>query len=140
MSKSFKMMEALRQKIQTLGPLKHAWFTSFNLNIDFFERYVLSTLLEMEPPRSRIDFELMQQKLNGSVTNKGEIEANIDVKVFADQRMYDVNAVKRTAIEVYGVVPILLNSGTLKSLDNNALFHPKVIFLQDISGRTVLGR
>jgi hypothetical protein len=139
MTQSFKMVDALRQQIQTLGTLKHAWFTSFNLNVDFFERHVLSTLLEMEPPRSRIDFELMQQKLNGSISDNGKEDGSVDVKVFADQRMYDANTIKRTAIEVYGVIPVLMEHRKAKLLDNHSLFHPKVIFLQDMKGRAILG-
>jgi hypothetical protein len=139
MTQSFKMVDALRQQIQTLGTLKRAWFTSFNLNVDFFECHVLSTLLEMEPPRSRIDFELMQQKLNGSISDSGKEDGSVDVKVFADQRMYDANTIKRTAIEVYGVIPVLMEHRKAKLLDNHSLFHPKVIFLQDMKGRAILG-
>ncbi|WP_261904536.1 phospholipase D-like domain-containing protein [Vibrio fortis] len=141
MTKSFKLAEALSKQVQSLGPLQHAWFTSFNLNVDFFERHVLSTLLQMDNPRSRVDFELMQQKLNGSIKNntKGDVTLDIDVKVFADQRMYQASDIKRTAIEIYGVNPALLNGGRKKQLDTNSLFHPKVIFLQDVNGNAVLG-
>lgn len=141
MTKSFKLAEALSKQVQSIGPLRHAWFTSFNLNVDFFERHVLSTLLQMDNPRSRVDFELMQQKLNGSVKDnrKGDVTLDIDVKVFADQRMYQASDIKRTAIEIYGVNPALLNGGRKKQLDTTSLFHPKVIFLQDINGNAILG-
>ncbi|GHA58311.1 hypothetical protein ACFFLZ_17220 [Photobacterium aphoticum] len=143
MTKSFKLAEELAKQLQSLGHIKHAWFTTFNLNMDFFERHVLSTLLQMDKPRSRIDFELMQQKLNGSIKEgrKGNanITANMDVKVFADQRMYDASDLKRTAIEVYGVNPALLDGGRKKVLNNSTLFHPKVIFLQDEEGKAILG-
>lgn len=139
MTQTFKMTDALKQQVQDLGTLKYAWFTSFNLNVDFFERHVLSTLLEMEPPRSRIDFELMQQKLNGSVLDNRKAGPSIDVKVFADQRMYDANDVKRTAIEVYGVAPVSMTGVRKSRLDKSSLFHPKVIFLQDDQGKAILG-
>lgn len=141
MTKPFKLAEALSKQVQSLGPLRHAWFTSFNLNVDFFERHVLSTLLQMDNPRSRVDFELMQQKLNGSIknNNKGDVTLDIDVKVFADQRMYQASDIKRTAIEIYGVNPALLDGGRKKQLDTNSLFHPKVIFLQDVNGNAILG-
>ncbi len=139
MTQTFKMTDALKQQVQDLGTLKYAWFTSFNLNVDFFERHVLSTLLEMDPPRSRIDFELMQQKLNGSVLDNRKAGPSIDVKVFADQRMYDANDVKRTAIEVYGVAPVSMSDVRKSRLDKSSLFHPKVIFLQDDQGKAILG-
>lgn len=141
MTKSFKLAEALSKQVQSLGLLQHAWFTSFNLNVDFFERHVLSTLLQMDNPRSRVDFELMQQKLNGSIKNntKGDVTLDIDVKVFADQRMYQASDIKRTAIEIYGVNPALLDGGRKKQLDTSSLFHPKVIFLQDVNGNAILG-
>ena len=140
MTKPFKLIEAFSEQVKYLGPLKRAWFTTFNLNIDFFERHVLSTLLERDKPRSRIDFELMQQTLNGKLKetkkSNGEIESAIDVKIFADQRMYDAGDVKRTAIEIYGVNPSLLDK---HRFGDSALFHPKVIYLEDEQGQAILG-
>ncbi|CAM4451194.1 hypothetical protein [Vibrio agarivorans] len=143
MTKPFKLAEELTKQIQSLGQIKHAWFTTFNLNMDFFERHVLSTLLQMEKPRSRIDFELMQQKLNGNIKQgrKGKtmIHSSMDVKVFADQRMYDAGDLKRTVVEVFGVNPALLDGGRKQALNKSSLFHPKVIFLQDEEGQAILG-
>lgn len=143
MTNTFKMAEALKQQVQSIGTLKHAWFTSFNLNVDFFERHVLSALLGMDAPRSRIDFELIQQKLNGHVKEgrRGgvHVESQVDVKVFADQRMYDASDLKRTAIEIYGVNPQLLDTSKKSPLDKSTLFHPKVIFLQAEDGTAILG-
>ncbi|PMG01912.1 hypothetical protein BCV02_13020 [Vibrio breoganii] len=142
MHKPFKLSQALVDQVEQLGPLKRAWFTSFNLSVDFFERHVLSTLLEMDKPRSRIDFELMQQRLNGQLKvarrGKSRVESKLDVKVFADQRMYDAGDVKRTSIEIYGVNPTMLHPAR-GAFDHNTLFHPKVIYLEDEQGRSVLG-
>lgn len=145
MTKPFKLIEAFSEQVKSLGPLKRAWFTTFNLNIDFFERHVLSALLERDKPRSRIDFELMQQTLNGKLkeTKKSnrKIESAIDVKIFADQRMYDARDVKRTAIETYGVNPLLLDKHSTRYglFGDRTLFHPKVIYLEDEQGKAILG-
>ena len=145
MTKPLKLIEAFSEQVKSLGPLKRAWFTTFNLNIDFFERHVLSALLERDKPRSRIDFELMQQTLNGKLKetkkSNGKIESAIDVKIFADQRMYDAGDVKRTAIEIYGVNPSLLDKHSTRygSFGDRTLFHPKVIYLEGDKGEAILG-
>lgn len=137
-----KLLQELEEQIKELGPLRKAWFTTFNLNLDFFERHVLSTLLEMDKPRNRIDFELMQQRLNGKITNAGKgqkirFEDKVDVKVFADQRMYDAGDLKRTAIDVIAINPTQLDVQHV--FGTTTLFHPKVIYLEDIDGQAILG-
>lgn len=143
MTKSFKLIESFSEQVKSLGQLKRAWFTTFNFNIDFFERHVLSALLDMDKPRSRIDFELMQQGLNGnpkqSKKSNQKIDPTIDVKIFADQRMYDAGDVKRTSIEIYGVNPTLLKHNKSGLFNKESLFHPKVIYLEDNKGKVILG-
>ncbi|TKF13381.1 hypothetical protein FCV66_13495 [Enterovibrio norvegicus] len=134
-----KLLAELETAVGQLGELKRAWFTTFNLNLDFFETHVLSTLLQKDKPRNRIDYELMQQSLNpqpslGQVTPDNQ---QIDVKIFADKRYYDAGDLKRTAIEVFGVNPLKLNS--LLGEDSTCLFHPKVVYLEDKQGRAILG-
>lgn len=120
-----KLLNALCDQVKTLGPLKRAWFTTFNLGIPFFETHVLPALLAADPPINRMDYENMQLQL---------AESGIDVRVFCDMRMMEADQLKRTAIPVHGILP-----GWLEGFGQESLFHPKVIFLEDSSGRMVLG-
>lgn len=120
-----KLLNTFRKQVESLGPLKRAWFTTFNLGIPFFETHVLPALLAADQPVGRIDYENMQLQV---------AESNIDVRVFCDIRMMEADQLKRTAISVHGILP-----GWLSGFDQESLFHPKVILLEDISGRMVLG-
>ncbi len=122
-----KLLDAFRQQVQGLGPLKRVWFTTFNLSIPFFETHVLPVLLEADAPANRMDYENMQQQL---------AERGIDVRVFCDVRMMEADQLKRTAVPVHGVLPGRMD---FEGVDKESLFHPKVIFLEDANGRMVLG-
>lgn len=120
-----KLLNAFRDQVKALGPLRQAWFTTFNLGIPFFETHVLPVLLAVDPPVNRMDYENMQLQL---------AEDNIDVRVFCDVRMMEADQLKQTAIPVHGILPEWLGS-----FIHESKFHPKVIFLQDIHGNMVLG-
>jgi len=137
-----KLLEELAEQIKELGSIKRVWFTTFNLNLEFFERHVLPTILQMDKPKNRIDYELMQQRLNGKVVSGKSSSGNnylakIDISIFADQRMYDASDLKRTAIDVYSINPTQLQSSL--NLSQQALFHPKVIYLEAEDGKAILG-
>lgn len=124
-----KLLDAFRQQVRALGPLRRAWFTTFNLGIPFFETHVLPELLQgdADPPVNRMDYENMQLQL---------AERGIDLRVFCDQRMMEADQLKRTALPVHGVLPRRLG---LEGFGPESLFHPKVIFLEDEGGCMVLG-
>lgn len=124
-----KLLDAFRQQVRALGPLTRAWFTTFNLDIPFFETHVLPELLhgDADPPANRLDYENMQLQL---------AERAIDLRVFCDLRMLEADQLKRTALPVHGLLPGRLG---LKGFAPESLFHPKVIFLEDERGRMVLG-
>lgn len=120
-----KLLNAFRNQLETLGPLKRAWFTTFNLVIPFFETHLLPALLATDPPVNRMDYESMQLQL---------AELGIDVRIFCDMRMMEADQLKRTAIPIHGILP-----SWLENFDQESLFHPKVIFLEDTDGNMVLG-
>lgn len=122
-----KLLDAFRRQVQGLGPIKRAWFTTFNLGIPFFESHVLPVLLETDLPANRMDYENMQLQL---------AQGGLDVRVFCDMRMMEADQLKRTAVPVHGVLPGRLG---LDGFGRESLFHPKVIFLEDANGRMVLG-
>lgn len=132
-----KLLETLQKKVEELGPLKRAWFTTFNLDIPFFETHVLPVLLREEKPQTRIDFENMQMQLAPTLQQANIKNAStnyLDVRIFCDLKMLESGQLKRTAIPIHGILP-----KWLKNFDNESLFHPKVILLEGTNGEMVLG-
>ncbi len=123
-----KLMTAFKDQLAKLGPLKRVWLTSFNINTDFIETYVLPALLDMDPPRNRMDYEAFQLEL----TQRG-----IDLRVFCDKRALAADDYKRTAIVIHPVAPRSFSG--VEGVGADSLFHPKVIYLEDEAGNMVLG-
>lgn len=128
-----KLLEEFRSQISQLGELKRVWFTTFNLGIEFFETNLLPFILGMDRPANRMDYESMQLELAAR---------GIDLRIFCDRRMLEADQLKRTSIHIH---PVLGKSFDKKSppypraFDKDSLFHPKVIFLEDVQGNMVLG-
>lgn len=119
-----KLIETFRTQVKDIGELRYAWFTSFNLNIEFVETYLLPIVLDMDIPKNRLDYEHYQVVLS---------EKKLDFRVFCDKRFLQFDMNKRTSIPVHGVTPSLIN------FSSDSLFHPKVIYLEGLNGRRVLG-
>lgn len=121
-----KLLTAFKEQLKELGELRYVWLTSFNINIEFIETYLLPAVLNEEPPKTRLDYEHFQIAL----TEKG-----IDFRVFCDRRFMEADKNKRTAIPVHGVSPAQWEEW----FSQESLFHPKVIYLEDVHGNRVLG-
>ena len=121
-----KLLAELQKQVSGMGKLRHAWFTSFNADIEFVETYVLPMALGANPPRSRLEYEQLQQELTSSGT---------DFRIFCDPRFLETRHVKRTCIPVHGVRP----TRTADYFSDTSLFHPKVIYLEDDNGKRVIG-
>lgn len=123
-----KLLQAFKDQLSLLGPLKRVWFTSFNINTDFIETYLLPTILKMDAPRNRMDYESFQMELT---------QKNIDLRIFCDKRVLEPDQYKRTAIAIHPVSVRAFSDFEGKS--DESLFHPKVIFLEDTNGKMILG-
>lgn len=121
-----KLVTALQQQVSNMGPLRFAWFTSFSTDIEFIETYALPAAIGSEKPRTRLEYEELQQELT---------QQNIDFRVFCDPRFLETNRVKRTSIPVHGIRPERLS----QKFGEKSLFHPKIIYLEDINGKRVIG-
>jgi len=115
--------EQIKQK--QLGKLKRVWLTSFNLSVDFIEQHLLPIVVDMENPKNRMDYEVFQKEL---------VDKKIDFRVFCDKRMLNNLDTKRTSIDVFGVSP-----RSFDGFSEHSLFHPKVIYIEDIDGKAILG-
>jgi hypothetical protein len=121
-----KLLAELQKKVGGMETLCRAWFTSFCLEIEFFETYVLPATLGTDRPRSRLDFEQLQQE----ITDK-----DIDVRIFCDPRFVDSHRIKRTCVPVHGIRP----QRSSRRFSEPSLFHPKLIYLEDREGKRILG-
>ncbi len=119
MKAGVKTYEAFKQLISEVGNVRLAWFTTFNLNMDFFEKFVLSALASMEPMelRSIKDYEALNERLLDTE------DQGMNIKVFHDFRALSIN-VKKTSVPCIGVNPAQLGDDF-----KHGVFHPKVILL-----------
>jgi len=120
-----KLLGEFNQQLDSLDEIRYAWFTSFNINIEFIESYLLPAVLGMDPPKNRLDYEYFQLALN---------DKEIDFRVFCDLRFMETDQNKRTSIPVHGV-----STTRLEHFSKESKFHPKVIYLEDIHGKRILG-
>lgn len=113
-------LENLRKGGRTI---KKAYFTSFNLSLEFFETYILPPLLEEEVPDNAYQYEDLNMALEKS---------NLDLKIFYDANMMQLNEQKRTILKF---TPILMINEQGK---RKGLFHPKVIYIENDKGKGIL--
>ena len=126
-----KLLTAFKEQLKTLGELRYVWLTSFNINIEFIETYLLPAVLDMDQPKTRLDYEHFQIAL----TEKKIAKKEIDFRVFCDKRFMEADKNKRTAIPVHGISPVRWE----KWFSKDSLFHAKVIYLEDWDGNRILG-
>lgn len=124
-----KLLNAFAEQVKDLGKLKRVWLTSFCIDIEFIETYLLPAVLDAEIPRTRMDYEALQLVLN---------EQGIDFRVFCDRRFIGADQNKRTAIPVHGIAPGNSPLEARRGISEGSLFHAKVIYLEGAKGR-VLG-
>jgi hypothetical protein len=106
--------------LEEIGPVELAWFTTFNIDVELVERFLLSRLVGKPPQdlRTAEDFEGLNTELSA-----------IDVKVWYDYRALNHRSPKRTTGAFYSIDP----RGFYDSDSLEIIFHPKVVFLK---GRT----
>ena len=102
-----KYKEILEEK--NIGKLEKAYFTTFNIDLGFVEKYIIPPLLGDGIPDNNFSLE----DLNIGLMDKKAPE----IKFFYDANML-ATLDKKTIVETY---PILIKGG---------VFHPKVIYLQ----------
>lgn len=121
-----KLLDAFIDEVKKLDKLRYVWMTSFTIDIEFIETYVLPAALRQDQPRRRAEYENLQLVLN---------DEKVDFRVFCDRRFMRPDQNKRTAIPVHGVSP----AAWAPQFSPDSLFHPKVIYLEDIAGKRLLG-
>lgn len=118
-----KLLNEFDRQIKKFKQLKKVWLTSFNINIEFIEKYILPTVLKMDIPKTRMDYEALQIELNNS---------GIDFRVFCDKRFMGLDGNKRTAIPIHGISPRQAD----QRFSDQSIFHAKVIYLEGGTGES----
>lgn len=138
MAAEIKLYKHFVEQIEKIGKVKRAWFTTFNLDISFFEKYILSALMgkgydELKTP---YDYEALSANLaNEQESLDGE---KMEVKVFYDYRTLKVEGKpKQTAVQLHPI-----NIKKIKTLETqnfkNGVFHPKVSIFETYEGKYFL--
>ena len=111
-----KLFETFKNIIAEIQP-ELCWFTTFNLNIELVEKYLLAAITGKEPSELKRaeDFEALNIELK-----------EVNIKVWYDYRALDLKQAKRTTVDLIPVnAAAILNAST-----QEPIFHPKVIFLK----------
>lgn len=111
-----KLLNTFKNILDDLTP-EICWFTTFNLNVELLEKYVLTAIAGKEPSELKRaeDYEALNLDLN-----------KFNIKIWYDHRAMDLKQGKRTTVDLYSVKA----SEILGSNSNEPIFHPKVIFLK----------
>lgn len=121
-----KLFSAYKYIVQEIKP-NLAWFTTFNLNIELVERFLLPCLAGKEPSELRTaeDYEALNLEIK-----------DYNIKVWYDFKAISFQNDKRTTIDIEAV-----DAGSLlQSQTSDLIFHPKVIFLKgDKSAYLIVG-
>ena len=135
MAEGVKLYKHFVDQINIMGRVKRAWFTSFNLDISFFEKYILSALvgrsyLDLKNP---YDYEALNDYLaNEQESLDGE---KIEVKVFYDYRALQITGKpKQTSVQLHPIDTKLLVSENPDIQFTYGVFHPKVILIETFGG------
>ena len=105
-----KLYSEYEKVIKKIGKIEKAYFTTFNMDIEFVEKYILPPLLDTEKIENKFGLE----DLNTTLIK----EKKLNIKFFYDFNMLSNDKNKSTLVEIY---PIRQQGG---------VFHPKVIYLQ----------
>jgi hypothetical protein len=134
MGEGVKLYRHFEQELLKIGKLKRAWFTTFNLDISFFEKYILTAVLGSSYLNLKIpqDYETLNESLANDLTDlDGE---KVEVKVFYDFRaLMHTGRPKQTTLPIYAVdVKELRSKNKLRF--NEGVFHPKVCVFESYKG------
>ncbi|MBK9983880.1 MAG: hypothetical protein IPP15_16175 [Saprospiraceae bacterium] len=120
-----KLYQAYKSITDKIKPIDTAWFTTFNLDVELVEKFLLSQLIDKAPIELKTaeDYEGMNLELKG-----------IDIKVWYDYRAMNTQSPKRTTVDFISTDP----RSFFDSKSHNIVFHPKVIFLKGKGGAYLL--
>ena len=114
-----KLYKQYREVIDEIGDVEIAWFTTFNLDPELVERFLLPALIDKPPAELKTaeDYEQLNLELQ---------ERKIDIKVWYDYRVLNFSSRKQTTVPLIPFNPYI----HYNVRNTGAVFHPKIIFLK----------
>lgn len=135
MADGIKLYKHFVDELNKMGRPRRAWFTTFNLDISFFEKYVLSALMgySYKDLQSAYDYEA----LNAQLANEEEslTDDKMEVRVFYDYRaLLQANRPKQTSVHMHPIDIKQLSGLNADNKFTDGVFHPKVILIETVAG------
>ena len=134
MATGIKLYKHFVDQVNEMGKIKSAWFTTFNLDISFFEKYILSALVgvQYQDIRSAYDYESINLSL--AEESETDTEDKIEVKVFYDYRAeVPTGKQKQTTVHLHPVDPSRIQDINGRRIFREGVFHPKIIVLENVN-------
>lgn len=128
MQSGIQLYSHWKSRMEEMGRIRSAWFTTYNLDIGFFEKYILSALVGIDArDMSRTeDYEAISNSLNSENS-----EEYIDARVFYDARALTITGKpKLTAVDLHAIDPQLIDNRFA-----GGVFHPKVALFENERGQ-----
>jgi hypothetical protein len=128
-----KLYNVLKEKVAEMKGVRRAWFTTFNLDIQFFEQFILPVVLDMDFPGTKAE------KLNHYEDMNDELaDDSIDgteVRIFYDYRALNADRViKNTTLKLHPVNPADFTEYQNTQFYSQGVFHPKVAIFEGKNG------
>lgn len=135
MTEGIKLYKHFTDQISKIGKPRRAWFTTFNLDIHFFEKYILSALLgySFKELKSPYDYEALNDHLAND-QDTGE-DDKVEVKVFYDYRALILgNKPKQTSVQLHPIEIKEVDGLNPDFKFREGVFHPKVVLIETVAG------
>ncbi len=128
MQSGIQLYSHWKSRMEEMGRIRTAWFTTYNLDIGFFEKYILSALVgidarDMSRPE---DYEAISNSLSEESGRE-----HIDARVFYDARaLNNTGKPKLTTVDLHAIDPQLIDKRFA-----GGVFHPKVALFENDRGQ-----
>ncbi|MCW3789282.1 phospholipase D-like domain-containing protein [Plebeiibacterium sediminum] len=116
-----KLYQKFKQIVEQIKPIQTAWFTTFNMDPELVEKFLVSAFVGKGPEELKTaeDYEALNLELTA-----------IDIKIFYDYKALNIQSQKRTTIDI---IPVNV-ADIYETIKTDAIFHPKVIYLRGEKG------
>lgn len=135
MTEGVKLYKHFSEQLNKMGRPRRAWFTTFNLDVSFFEKYILSALMgsSYKDLQSAYDYEALNAQLANEETSL--TDDKMEVRVFYDFRaLVQGNKPKQTSVHLHPIDIKQLSGLNADKKFTDGVFHPKVTLIETVAG------
>lgn len=121
-----------KKGLEQVGQVRRAWFTTFNLDIHFFERFVFPLLVgkDHKQLQTPLDYEALSETLDyeNDIPEDGKLELHI----FYDYRKLEQSShPKLTTTKLHAINVADLQNQLGKKKFTGGIFHPKIALIEN---------